>query len=422
MVNAIDSRLEEINFHQQTNGMHVCLVTSKRPFEILYGGEQKFTISFCRWLAHKSYEVTIIGRKLFRIEAIQPYHISGNARSRRNSVPLPYVLSLPYPIAVLSMLCVSFLLLMKIIDVNRKKRISVIHAQDSYAGLAGLIASRVLKVPVIMHSHGLRINTMSKTLEGAWKLMLTYESALENFTAKNADAIIMVNAVGRDYFVRSGIKKEKIHVIPVGIDVSSFELKNSNERKTVRKELYIQSDVALGFIGRFSPEKNLITLLFAFYKALKQKSNIKLILVGAGPMEDVLKKLVYDRGINDKVIFTGIRYDVNRLLSALDIFILPSYTEGCPTSLLEAMASSKAIITSDIPSIREIVRHGEEAILVNPYNVEELKQAILLLYNNPDLRARLGRRARERAKLYDIDRVYGRILKVYEEEIPQGAK
>jgi len=422
MVNAIDSCLEDINFHQQTNGMHVCLVTSKRPFEILYGGEQKFTISFGRWLSRKGYEVTIVGRKLFRIEAIQPYHSSGNARSRRNSVPLPYVLALPYPIAVLSMLCVSFLLLMKIIDVNRKKRISVIHAQDSYAGLAGLIASRVLKVPVIMHSHGLRINTMSKTLEGAWKFMLIYESALENFTAKNADVIIMVNAVGRDYFVRSGVKKEKIHVIPVGIDVSSFELKNNNERKTVRKELGIQSDVALGFIGRFSPEKNLIGLLAAFYEVLKQKANIKLILVGAGPMNGLLKKLVYDRSVNDKVIFTGIRYDVNRLLSALDIFILPSYTEGCPTSLLEAMACGKAIIASDIPSIREIVRNGEEAILVNPYDVEGLKQAILLLYNNSDQRTKFGCKARERAKLYDVDKVYGQILDVYEELVRCKAK
>lgn len=395
--------------------MHICLVTSKRPFEVLYGGEQRFTISFSHWLKCKGQKVTIVGRKLFGIEVAQLNKITdNNFQSTPNSTQPPRVLHLPYPIAVLGMLCVSFLLLMKIIDVNHKKRISVIHAQDSYAGLAGLIASRLLKVPFVIHSHGLRLNTMSKTLKGLWKRLLFYENILEIFSTKNADAIITVNRAGKRHFVKNGVKREKIHVIPVGIDVSNFELRN-NERKTIRKELGIQSNVALGFIGRLSPEKNLINLLAAFYETLKQKADIKLILVGAGPMNGMLKKLVYARGITDRIIFTGIRYDVNKLLTAFDIFILPSYSEGCPTALLEAMAATKAIIASDIPSIREIVRHNEEAILVGPSNIEALKRAILLLYNNPDLRTKLGRRARERTKLYDVDRVYGHVLKVYEE-------
>lgn len=105
---------------------------------------------------------------------------------------------------------------------------------------------------------------------------------------------------------------------------------------------------------------------------------------------------------------------MNQLLSALDIFILPSYTEGCPTSLLEAMASGKAIIASNIPSIREIVSDGKEAILVDPNNANELKHAILLLHDDLNKRAQLGRKARERAKLYDVNIVYNRILKEYQ--------
>jgi len=86
------------------------------------------------------------------------------------------------------------------------------------------------------------------------------------------------------------------------------------------------------------------------------------------------------------------------------------------------MAAGKAIIASDISSIREIVKHDEEAVLVNCHNVEELKRAILLLYNNPDLRVKLACKAREKVKLFDTERVYSQILGVYKELIHRKAK
>lgn len=85
--------------------------------------------------------------------------------------------------------------------------------------------------------------------------------------------------------------------------------------------------------------------------------------------------------------------------------------------VLEVMAASKAIVASNIPAIREIVRNDKEAILVDPRSMMDLKRAILLLYSSPDLRTRLGRRAHERAELYDIDRVYGQIVELYEKLI-----
>jgi len=75
-----------------------------------------------------------------------------------------------------------------------------------------------------------------------------------------------------------------------------------------------------------------------------------------------------------------------------------------------------------MPAIREIIRHGEEAILINRHDVEELKRAILFLYNNSDLRSKLGQRAKERAKSFDVERVYGKILGVYEELIHHRTK
>lgn len=156
----------------------------------------------------------------------------------------------------------------------------------------------------------------------------------------------------------------------------------------------------MGFVGRFSPEKNLEMLLEAFAETSKYVFDTKLILVGGGPIETSLRKLVHDKGIEDRVVFTGAKHDVS--------------ARGRPTSLLEAMSSCKAIVASNIPCIREIVKNDKEAILVNPNDIEELEQAILLLFNNEELRTRLGHNAAKRVRSYDVNVVYSRIVRTYE--------
>jgi glycosyltransferase involved in cell wall biosynthesis len=100
-------------------------------------------------------------------------------------------------------------------------------------------------------------------------------------------------------------------------------------------------------------------------------------------------------------------------LNAIDIFVLPSLSEGSPFSLIEAMAAGKAIIASNIPAIREIVEDGKEALLFNPYIPEQLKEAILKLYHNPELRRKLGQNAEKKVKQYDINVVFPKIIEVY---------
>ena len=107
----------------------------------------------------------------------------------------------------------------------------------------------------------------------------------------------------------------------------------------------------------------------------------------------------------------------NKLYQGKHVLLHPMYNDACPTVTIEAMASGKAIIASNIPNIKVIVKHGKEAILVNPYDAEELKQAILLLYNNSDLRAELGRNAEMRAEVYNIYDVCGQVLELYGELI-----
>jgi len=239
---------------------------------------------------------------------------------------------------------------------------------------------------------------------------------LDAVTSRNADSVVVLASSQKTVFASLGVKKSRMKVIPTGIDVSNFRVLGG-VRQAVRQELGVSNDVVIGFVGRFFAEKNLFSLLESFAQASKCANKMKLVLVGTGPLEEQLRTFCHELSIDDRVVFTGFRDDVNQLLSALDVFVLPSYTEGCPTALLEAMASGKAIISSNIPSIKEIVRHGKEAILVDPYDAKELKQAILLLYSNSNLRAELGHNAEKRAGVYNIQEVCGQVLKLYKELI-----
>jgi glycosyltransferase involved in cell wall biosynthesis len=169
-----------------------------------------------------------------------------------------------------------------------------------------------------------------------------------------------------------------------------------------------------GFVGRFVGVKNLVSLLETFSDICRQLPHLYLLLVGTGPQERDLKDLARSKGIQNKVIFAGIRKDVGKILTALDIFVLPSFTEGLSTSLLEAMAAGKAIICSDIPGNTLLVRNGVNGFIFSPASREELKNAFSQLAQDPELRTRIGKAALQTAINYDEDKILPLVERYYE--------
>lgn len=318
----------------------------------------------------------------------------------------------------------TFRAMLQIIAFNKHTKIHLIHSQDAfYTSLIGLFVAKILRVPLIIHCHNLPHEILLSVNKN---LLSKLAYNIEKILLKHADAIITLNQYLKRQIILMGVNNEKIDIIPVGVNLDRFQVQVSDSFKNeIKRELKIRlTDFIIGFVGRLSKEKNVVSLLNAFIELHNGhgKGNFTLLLIGDGPERETLLEISERYSLPSKVVVTGTRRDIEHLLTVMDVFVIPSYTEGLPLSLLEAMASSKSIIASNIPAIREIVRHSEEAILVNPHNVEELKQAILLLCNDPDLKAKLGRKASARAKVYDIDRVYGQILKVYEELVRCKAK
>jgi len=403
--------------------MHICLLTSARISETRYGGEKRYAISLGRWLALHDHNVTLIGSKFPTIQctyidrqyvekegddiALDNKHIQREISEKSHSPP--------YIVYLLSRLWIALLWIIMIgVIHNKNSPIGVIHAQDSgYAGLAALFAGFMLRIPVIVTSHGIRHKTLGPVIEGSFKkIFLNFNRRLDLFTIKHADRVLFTNSAVKEYYERL-LRPKAIDVIPMPIRLEQFQF-SVIDREIVRREMGIGKDaIVVGFVGRFSPEKNLLTLVSAFANLTKDNSSVMLALVGSGPLEHNLREYVMKNRLQERIIFYGVRNDIGRVLSSFDIFALPSYTEGLSNALLEAMASGRAIICSDIETNREVVTHCEEALLVDPYAAEELENAIRMLSASESLRNKIGRNAMLKSSRYDETIVYPVILQYY---------
>lgn len=150
-----------------------------------------------------------------------------------------------------------------------------------------------------------------------------------------------------DWFYKWTSVHNKAMLIKNGIDVGKY-LYNPIVRDNIRTELCVnKNDVVVGHVGRFARAKNHAFLLDVFYELKKIRGNSKLLLIGVGNLMDETKTKANKLGIIDDVIFTGGRSDVNELLMAMDVFVMPSIYEGLPVSLVEAQASGLPVVCSD---------------------------------------------------------------------------
>ena len=135
--------------------------------------------------------------------------------------------------------------------------------------------------------------------------------------------------------------------LPNGIESGNF-IYNEKIRSVVRKELNISySNVVVGHVGRIMWIKNHQFLIEIFKYYHNSNPSSTLVIVGVGPLEDDIRRKVREFGLENSVIFTGLRTDVNRLLQAFDIFVMPSFYEGLPVVLVEAQAAGLPVLCSD---------------------------------------------------------------------------
>lgn len=249
-----------------------------------------------------------------------------------------------------------------------------------------------------------------------FKFRYFQEYLIEKKALNNCDKIIALSKMRmkeiKDYY---NISQSNFKAISPGIDLEKFKPKNKD--LNLLNELRIPQDSKVMLtVCRLSKEKNVETLIKAFSNINDEKCF--LVIVGDGPEKGSLQKLANKLKLNNRIIFTGFRKDVERFYSIADLFILLSTYEGFGHVYLEALSSGVPCIAlkSDYPHIivasEEIISDGKTGYLINPYNVEDLYLKINKLLNDDDLRTKMSFKARETCeKKYSWDKHVNNVLK-----------
>lgn len=235
---------------------------------------------------------------------------------------------------------------------------------------------------------------------GFWSVEpLGFQKAIRDFS--NVSSIISVSSIiKRELVNRLMVPEEKICVIPNGVDLSLFYPRNRTE---MRNKFGFPTDkIIISFIGRFYERKGPHRLL----KAVSGMDNIGLIFIGKGEI------LIED----ENVLFKGVlkHSDVPEMLSASDIFVLPTQSEGSCNAILEALACGLPVVTSRGEFNDDIV-DDEISIRVDPLNLNEIRDAIVKLCDNIELRNKMSTKALERIKQFDINLRAIKILELIKE-------
>jgi len=230
---------------------------------------------------------------------------------------------------------------------------------------------------------------------------------MERFVGRFTDLTFSVSAEDVESAVRERIcSADRIIVTGNGVDLRRFRLDLAEKgRRRVREEFHIPPGAAVvTMIGRIVKEKGFLELVRSMPEVLRARPETRLLLVGdALPSDyDSVKERVIDlvdsMGLTDNVIFTGLRTDIPELLAATDVFVLPSYREGMPLVVLEAMAMAKPVVATNIRGCREIVLDGVTGMLIPPHDVPALAEAVVRLLSDRESARRMGLAGRKRVE------------------------
>jgi N-acetyl-alpha-D-glucosaminyl L-malate synthase BshA len=285
----------------------------------------------------------------------------------------------------------------------RLKRVKpdIIHSQSITMGAVGFLAKKCLGKPHVVYGRGTEVY-----------LPWLFKKPISRLVLRNADAAIALTQDMKREMQK--IWNRDIFVIPNGIDLERFD---NLPRDEMRAKLQATADDRLIlFVGRFRPEKGVKYLIKAMAILRQSDQSARLLLVGEGPEEESLKRLVRKLNLESYLEFVGQiqNEEVPRYMAAADILVLPSLSESFGIVVLEAMASGLPVVATRVGGLPEIIEDGRNGFLVKPKNSEQIAERLLLLLGNDELRARISGNNRDKAKGYSWEMVTARLEQVYQ--------
>lgn len=234
-------------------------------------------------------------------------------------------------------------------DIIEKHNYKVLHinSDSAYIAAAYIFAAKKAGIErIYVHSHCTQIDENNRTKRFIKTAM---HKICKPYVIKNTDMYLACSKLaGKWMFGEKNTDSEKYKTIFNGVEVERY-LYDENIRRKYRKELNFENSFIIGNIGRFSYQKNQEFLVEVFSRFQQNYPNSKLVFVGEGELENLIREKVDMLGLTENVVFLGLRKDVPSLLSAFDVMVMPSRFEGLPVTMVEAqMASLPLIVSSNI--------------------------------------------------------------------------
>jgi sugar transferase (PEP-CTERM/EpsH1 system associated) len=267
----------------------------------------------------------------------------------------------------------------------RRERPDVVHTHAWGTLIEGLAAARLARVPQVVHGeHG--------TLQ-----LRGYQRWIQRRAWSAADKVLAVSTrLAERMAAETGFPLPRIHTIRNGVDLTRF---GRMSRAVARDRLSLPPGaLVIGALGRLVPVKNHAALIEAARLLRDEGADTTVIIAGEGPLRGELEGLAASAGLADRVTFLGHRTDPEVVLAALDVFVLPSISEGLPNTVLEAMATGLPSVVSRVGGADELIEPGVTGVLVAPGDPAALARALGTLIRDEGLRRVMGTAARLRTE------------------------
>lgn len=270
----------------------------------------------------------------------------------------------------------------------REERVALIHAHEFDANVHGTLVAAITGVPIVATVHGKHYYWTKFRRRVAYRFVSRFATMVA--VSQNLKAFI-----GQ----KVGIDQTRIKVIYNGVK----PLPEYSEGNILgcKAELGIpEGDQIVGVVGSLYPVKGHRFLVEAIPHVLAKFEHTTFLFIGRGELEVGLKEHVQKLGVEKKVLFLGLRQDVPRLLSLMDVFALPSLSEGLSMAILEAMTAGKPVVTTRVGGNSELVLHLETGMLVPPEDSQALAEGLERVLGDNALAQRMGLAGRGRAGQY----------------------
>ncbi len=297
----------------------------------------------------------------------------------------------------------------------KSRRMDLVHTHTSLnSEILCRMACFLARIPIICHQHE------PTDIDYANPVVAVYQRWLNRITSKFVTQFVAVSQSRREAIIKTRkYRADKIRLIYNGIDVNSFLFQN--DRENIRQEWKLRPEqTAVGLIARLELPKGQGTLIEAVPMVLKRYPETRFFIIGGDhvphqPSFHRYQKMIQDFGIGESCFLLGFKPEIQMLIQALDIVVLPSWWEGHPLVLLEALAAQKPVIASEVGGTPEIIDHEKSGLLISPRDPDALADAICRLIENPNLGKQMARHGYQKVvERFDQKRMIEQVLSLYD--------